>query len=105
MALGYTILKADIDARAAGLVVALRDSLQRCSDFCALLNNTNKVPNDAFLTGLGYTAGEVTSLRAAFTDLGGTGVSLYRIAHGAAANAGTNDYFSNAQLLTGVVLT
>jgi hypothetical protein len=106
MSLGYTITKADIDLKAAGLVVTLRDSLQRCNDFCALLNNTNKVPNDAFLTGLGYTSGEVTSLRAAFTDLGGaSGSSLYRLAHGQATLGGANDYFFNAQLLTGVLLT
>jgi hypothetical protein len=106
VSLGYNIAKSDIDLKAASLVVTLRDSLQRCNDFCALLNNTNKIPNDAFLTGLGYTSGEVTSLRAAFTALGGaSGSSLYRIAHAQATLGSVDDFFFNAQLLTGVVLT
>lgn len=104
MTVGYSLTKADIDNRAAGTIVQIRDGLQRASDLCALLNDTNIVANDAFLTGLGYTAGDVTLLRAAFTDLGAvSGSSLYRIFKGQAALAGANDFMFNAKRLTGVV--
>jgi hypothetical protein len=104
MSVGLTLLKADIDQRSASVIIGLRDALRRCSEMCALLNDTGIIPNDAFLTGLGYTSGEVTTLRAAFTDLGGTGVSLYRIGNGLVAGPGSpNDFMFNAKKLTGVI--
>ena len=106
MTVGLTLLKADIDNRAASVIISLRDSLRRCSEMCALLNDTGIVPADpAYLQSvLGYTAGEVTLLRAAFTDLGGTGTSLYRIANGQVAGPGSpNDFFFNAKKLTGII--
>jgi hypothetical protein len=108
MSVGLTLTKADIDQRAAGIVIALRDSLRRASEFCALLNDTSIIANDAALTTIGYSgpgAGtDITYLRNAFTDLGGTGVSLYRVATGAVAGPGSpNDFFFNAKHLTGVI--
>lgn len=100
MSLGFPIGKADIDNKAGSLVVSVRDALDRCKQFNALLNNTNIVPNDAFLTGLGYTSGEVTILRAAFSDLN----SLYNVSRAAGTVPSNNDFFFNAQKLTGVVL-
>jgi hypothetical protein len=38
-----------------------------------------------------------------FTDLGGTGISLYNIAHGGTLPGAPNDFFFNARLLTGCV--
>lgn len=99
MSVGYTFTKADIDQRAGGLVVAVRDALLRARDFNALLNNTQIVPNDAFLTAMGYTSGEVTTLRAAFTDMN----SLYNVSHAAGTVPSNNDFFFSAQKLTGVV--
>lgn len=106
MSVGLTLTKADFDQRAAAIVLDLRNALRRCSEFNALLNDTTIVPADpTFLqTVLGYTSTEVGWLRGAFTDLGGTGVSLYRIATGAVAGPGSpNDFFFNAKHLTGVV--
>lgn len=100
MSVGFTLTKADIDNKAGSLVVDLRNGLDRCKQMNALLNNTNVIPNDAFLTGLGYTSAEVTTLRAAFTDLN----SLYNVSHAAGTVASNNDFFFNAQKLTGVVL-
>lgn len=109
MSVGFDLNKANIDARAGSLVVTLRDTLKRCSDFCALLNDTTIVPptnSDAFLLGLGYQAADITFLRNAFTDLGGaSGSSLYRIFNGSAALAAPNDFMFNAKHLTGTVLT
>ena len=104
MSAGLSLTKADLDNRAASVVIGLRDNLRRASELCALLNDVTIIPNDAFLTTLGYTAGEITWLRGAFTDLGGTGVSLYRIAIGAVAGPGSpNDFYFNAKHLTGVI--
>jgi hypothetical protein len=108
MAVGLTLTKADIDQRAAGVIISLRDSLRRCSELNALLNDTTIIPNDAFLTTMGYSgpgAGtDIAYLRGAFTDLGGTGVSLYRIANGLVAGPGSpNDFFFSARHLTGII--
>ena len=106
MSAGLSFTKADLDLRMATIVIGVRDSLRKASELCALLNNTNVVAADpAFLQNtLGYTAGEVTLLRAAFTDLGGTGTSLYRVATGAVAGPGSpNNFFFSADRLTGVV--
>lgn len=104
MSIGLTLTKADLDNRMASVFLSLRDSMRRASELCTLLNDTTIVPNDAALIALGYTAGEVTQLRAAWTDLGGPGVSLYRIATGAVAGPGSaNDFYFNAKHLTGVI--
>jgi hypothetical protein len=101
MSVGFTLTKADIDARAGSLVTTLRDALARCAAFNALLNDTGIIPNDAFLTGLGYTSGEVTTLRAAFVALS----KLNDVAHAAATQSPATDFFSDAKKLTGTVLT
>jgi hypothetical protein len=104
MSIGLTLTKADLDNRMASVFIGLRDNLRRASELCALLNDTTVFANDAALTALGYTSGEVTQLRAAFTDLGGTGTSLFRIATGAVAGPGSpNDFYFNAKHLTGVI--
>lgn len=103
MSIGLTLIKADFDNRAATIAMGVRNNLRLASEFCALLNDTTIVPNDAFLTGLGYSSGEVTTLRAAFTDLGGTGTSLFRIATGAATLGSVNDFYFNSKHLTGVI--
>ena|SRR5258707_1343125 len=101
MPVGFPATKSDFDSRAGSLVTAVRDDLYRCSLFCALLQSSPWA--DANLIALGYTQAEVTTLKGAFTDLGGAGVSLYGIAHGGTLPGGPNDFFFNAKLLTGVV--
>jgi len=101
MSVGFTLTKADIDARAGSLVVAVRDALARCAAFNALLNDTGIIPDNAFLTGLGYTSPEVTTLRAAFVDLS----KLNDVARAAATQSPASDFFFNAKKLTGTVLT
>jgi hypothetical protein len=100
MSAGFSFTKADLDAKMGSLVVTVRDGLLRCNQMNSLLNNTQIVPNDAFLTGLGYTSGEVTILRAAFADLN----SLNNVANAAGTVPSNNNFFFNAQKLTGVVL-
>ncbi|HMH89617.1 MAG TPA: hypothetical protein VK586_00900 [Streptosporangiaceae bacterium] len=104
MSVGFPSTKSDFDSRAGGLVTALRLNLFQCSQFCALLQGS-PWSTDANLTALGYTSGEVTLLKAAFTDLGGAGSSLYRIANGQAFVAASNNFLFNANQLCGVVGT
>lgn len=100
MTVGLPITKADIDTKAGALVITLRDTLAKCAAFSDLLNDTTIFANDAALTALGYTAGEVTTLRAAFTDL----KALYNVARAAQAVPSANDFWFNAKHLTGVVV-
>jgi hypothetical protein len=102
MSVGFPSTKADFDSRAGGLAVALRQNLAQWSSFCALLQAT-PWSTDANMTALGYSEAEVTLLKAAATDLGGTGVSLFRIANGLASNGANNNYLFNSDQLCGVV--
>ena len=102
MSVGFPSAKSDFDSRAGQLVTAVRLNLYNCSQFCALLQGT-PWSTDANLVALGYTAAEVTLLKAAFTDLGGTGNSLYRIANGLAFVGSANNFFFNSNQLCGVV--
>jgi hypothetical protein len=99
VAIGFEINKAGIDQRAGGLVLALRDDLYRAAQFCDLLNDTSIFANDAALIAYGYTQGEVTTLRASFTDL----KALYNVSHAAGTVPSANDFFFNAKHLTGLV--
>jgi hypothetical protein len=102
VSVGFPTTKTDFDSRAGSLVTALRYNLLECSAFCAVLQGT-PWSTDANLVALGYTSGEVTLLKAAFTDLGGTGSSLYRIANGQAFVGANNNFLFNANQLCGVV--
>jgi hypothetical protein len=99
MGVGFSLTKADIDNRAGSLILATRNDLALCAQFCDLLNDTSIFPNDAALTALGYSSGEVSTLRAAFTDM----KSLYSVARAAATVPSANDFWYNAKHLVGVV--
>src|SRR5260221_50150 len=70
---------------------------------CAGLLQGAPWATDANMIALGYTAGEVTLLKAAATDIGGTGNSLYRIANGLAFVGSANNFLFNSNQLCGVV--
>ena len=104
MSVGFPSTKSDFDSRAGQLATAVRQNLYNCSQFSVLLQGAPWA-TDANMVALGYTAGEVTLLKAAFTDLGGTGSSLYRIANGLAFVGSNNNFFFNSNQLCGVVGT
>jgi hypothetical protein len=104
MAVGRGITKNDIDQRMASIVEQVWGSLDLANRASLWLGNTNIIPNDAFLTNLTYTAGEVTTLRAAVNDLGSAN-GLWGVAHNAKTVPSTNNFFFNSQLLTGVNYT
>lgn len=97
MSVGFAVAKLDLDntvAREAGAVWAALDAVNKRATW---LNDS--AHSDAnLLTPLGYTGSEITTLRAAFTDLN----KLWQISHAAATQASVNDFFFNAKLLGGV---
>ena len=100
MSIGFGRTKADLDVRMGTIVVNIRDALKQAAAMKALLDNTNIFANDQALIDLGYSAGEVTTIRAAFTALN----TLNSVANGNAAQTPANNFFFDAQKLTGVVL-
>lgn len=99
MAIGYPITKAGLDNSMGGLVVAVRNSLNAVVSFKTLLDDTTVLP-DAVLTALGYGSGEITTIRASFTDL----KKLSDISRAAATQGATNDFWFSAKLLAGTNL-
>jgi hypothetical protein len=95
MAVGNPALRQDVDNRAGGLAVQLRNDLYACQQFKLWLDSVN----DAFLTSLGYSTADITTLRASFVDL----TKLHDIAHAAATQSAASDFFFNAKNLFGVV--
>lgn len=94
MAAGYPMTKADLDNRMGGMIVAVRDSLIACVALKAMLDDTSMLP-DATLTGLGYTGGDITQIRAAFTAM----KSLSDISRGLATQPAANDFWFDAKHL------
>jgi hypothetical protein len=97
MTVGFSQTRDDVNNRAGQLATQLRDDLARCVQFKAWLDDA--ATTDAYLTGLGYTSGEITTLRASFVDL----AKLADIAHAQATQSPANDFFFNAKHLCGVV--
>jgi hypothetical protein len=94
---GYPITKTDLDNLMGRLVVAVRDDLTACVQFKSLLDDSSVLP-DATLTSLGYTAGEVTQIRAAFSAM----KTLSDISRAAATQASVNDFWFDAKHLAGL---
>lgn len=97
MSIGYPINKTDLDNSMGRMIINVRDSLKTCVAFKVLLDDTTILP-DATLTTLGYSSGEITSIRAAFTAMN----NLNNIGHGTGTQASTNDFFFDAKHLTGI---
>lgn len=94
MSVGYSVDKSALDGIAGSTVQSLRDLLDQVNRVKVWLDATS----DATLTGLGYSAGEITTLRAAFTDLD----NLRKVARGQQAQTPASDFFFNASKLLGV---
>ena len=103
MSVGRGLVKKDIDDRAAAVVEQVWGALNNASQMSAWLANTNII-TDTILTNLGYTSGEITLLRAAVNDIGSAN-GLYGVAHGTKTQPAVNNFFFNAQQITGVNYT
>lgn len=92
--LGFPTNKIDVDSRAGQLALTLRDTFTDIVTMKAWLDTQT----DAQLTALGYSAAEVTLLRASFVDM----FNLANIAHGQGTQPAASDFFWNAKHLTGL---
>lgn len=102
MTLGLPIDQASINQRAAVLAIGLRDALEACRRFKVdFLDNTNIIPNDAFLTSLSpaFTQAEVNTLRAAF----GAAKKLSDIANALDVQAATSNFLVDLRKICGTV--
>lgn len=99
---GYSVAAADVNNKAGQLVTSLWDDLDAIRRFALWLNDATH--NDTFLTNLGLAAGDITTLRSSFADLGGPS-GLWAVAHGNFAPTGASNYFFNAKALTGTNYT
>jgi hypothetical protein len=97
MSVGYPVTKTDLDNRMGALIVNVRDALNACVLFKALLDDTSILP-DATLTALGYSAGEITQIRAAFASM----KSLSDISRAATTQPSTNDFWFDAKHVAGL---
>ena len=97
MSVGFPTSKNDIDSRAGTLAVQLRDAFLGVQRFQAFLVATP----DATLTAApyNYTAGEVASMKSAYSDLD----QLRTIYEGTATLGSVKDFRTFAKQLTGVV--
>jgi hypothetical protein len=95
MTAGYDVTLAGINSRAGQLTVALRDALDDIHRYQGqVMANA-----DGFFTGLGMSAGDLTVLRAAMTDLD----KLYQVAHALTTQSPASDFFFSAKNLCGVL--
>jgi hypothetical protein len=102
MSVGRGFNKNDVDLRMASVVEQVWNSLNIANQASLWLANTNIIANDAALVALGYTAGEVTLLRAAINDLGHSTNGLWAVAHNVKTVPSINNFFFNGQQITGV---
>lgn len=92
---GAPTTKSEIDAQTAAVVVSLRDSLDRAQRISLWLSGKT----DAEVTALGYSSGEVSVLKSAFTQLN----QLRTVATGQATVVSANDFLFFARQLTGLL--
>lgn len=93
MTVGFPNTKNDVDGQAGRLVLALRDGFRQVNDMKVFLDGLQ----DSDLTALGYAAADVTTLRAAITDL----YNLGRVANAQQTQPAANDFFFNGRKLLG----
>lgn len=91
---GFPTDKNTIDARVGSLTMGLRDTLRQIGTVKVWLDSQS----DANLTSLGYSAADITLLRASFVDLD----KLRLISQAGATQASVSDFFFNAKQLVGV---
>ncbi len=98
MSAGYPIAKTDLDLRMGAMIVAVRDSLEACVLFKALLDDSTILGNSTLTTTLSYSPTEDTQIRAAFSAM----KSLRDISRGLATQPATNDFWFDAKHLGGL---
>jgi hypothetical protein len=93
MAVGFPQSKAEIDSRVGYLSQTLRDRFVDVVNFKAFADGLT----DPQLTALGYSAADITLLRAVVIDL----YNLEETANGRRTQTPATDFFFNAKKVTG----
>jgi hypothetical protein len=93
MGVGFPVDKGTLDQRVGSLAWQLRATFEQIQ----LVKGFLDAQSDAALTALGYSAADITLLRASYTDLD----NLRKVALGLQAT-GASNFFFNAGKLTGV---
>jgi hypothetical protein len=93
MTVGYPQDKSSLDARSGGLALQMRELLTSIGNFKVFLDSKL----DAELTSLGYSAADITLLRASFTDLD----NLRKVATGAQAQPAASNFLFNSNKIVG----
>lgn len=96
MAVGYPVDKRTIDQRAGSLVERLRITFAGIQTLKDWLDETSDAALGA--APFGYSTEDIATLRAGITDLSNLG----KIAHAQGTQAQANDFFFNADRLTGI---
>jgi hypothetical protein len=94
MSLGYPTTKNDIDAKAGGLAVQLRNILNECANLKLWLD----AQTDQDMLNRGYVAGEIAQLRSFATDYN----KLNGVYLGTATQATAYDFRTFAKFLSGM---
>lgn len=95
MAVGFTAVKTDVDARAGQLALGVRDTLRQVQLFKAWLDTQS----DGQLIALGYAQADVDKLRSSFVDLD----HLRQVYEGSGTRSPAYDYRTFAKLMVGVI--
>jgi hypothetical protein len=93
MTVGYPQDKGSLDARSGGLALQMRELLTSIGNFKVFLDSKL----DAELTSLGYSAADITLLRASFTDLD----NLRKVATGAQTQPAASNFLFNSNKIVG----
>lgn len=98
---GITFTATQLNQQAGLLVQSLWTNLEEVRRFKLWLDDSTHT--DAILTASPYSvaAGDMTAIRAAFADLGGS-TGLHAVAHGSYVPGGVNNFFFNAKSLAGL---
>lgn len=94
MAVGFPVNKSDVDNTLGQISIQLRDSIFRVPGFKARID----AMTDSDLLGLGYTADDITLLRACLVDL----LQIFSVATGVATQPTVYDFRTNIAKVTGV---
>jgi hypothetical protein len=94
MSVGYPTDKGTVDQRVASIAWQLRSTFDQIAIIKAWLD----ARTDPELSAIGYSAADITLVRAAYTDLD----NLRKVATGQATQPATSDFFFNAKKLLGL---
>ena len=106
---GYQLSQNELDQRLGRATTNLIEALTEWQDIWGMINDTDilGIPSGQPdpLVAMGYSAGEITNIRAAAGDLGGPSGSLIKVTYAQATVPVANNFLFHAKHLAGARLT